>query len=51
MMTTVRYRPLLCPLGLLGLGVSYYLYVRDASAVVVRPKRVPWSATRSTSSS
>jgi mercuric ion transport protein len=29
MMTTMRYRPVLFPLGLLGLGVSYYLYVRE----------------------
>ena len=29
MMTTMRYRPILFPLGLLGLGVSYYLYFRE----------------------
>ena len=29
MMTTMRYRPLLFPLGFLGLGISYYLYFRE----------------------
>lgn len=29
MMTTMRYRPILFPLGLLGLGTSYYLYFRE----------------------
>jgi mercuric ion transport protein len=29
MMTTMRYRPILFPLGIVGLGVSYYLYFRE----------------------
>jgi hypothetical protein len=29
MMTTMRYRPILFPLGVVGLGVSYYLYFRE----------------------
>ena len=29
MMTTMRFRPILFPLGLLGLGASYYLYFRE----------------------
>jgi mercuric ion transport protein len=29
MMTTMRFRPVLFPLGILGLGVSYYLYGRQ----------------------
>ena len=29
MMTTMRWRPVLFPLGLLGLGTSYYLYFRE----------------------
>lgn len=29
MMTTMRWRPVLFPLGLIGLGTSYYLYFRE----------------------
>ena len=29
MMTTMKFRPILFPLGLLGLGGSYYLYFRE----------------------
>lgn len=29
MMTTMRWRPVLFPLGLLGLGTSYWLYFRE----------------------
>jgi mercuric ion transport protein len=29
MMTTMRFQPILFPLGLMGLGVSYYLYFRE----------------------
>jgi hypothetical protein len=29
MMTTVRFRPLFLPLGLLGVGAGYYLYFRE----------------------
>jgi mercuric ion transport protein len=29
MLTTMRYRPLFLPLGILGLGLSYYLYFRE----------------------
>ncbi len=29
MMTTMRWRPVLLPLGLLGLATSYYLYFRE----------------------
>lgn len=29
MMTTIQYRSLLIPLGVLGVGLGYYLYFRD----------------------
>jgi mercuric ion transport protein len=29
MMTTMQFRPMLFPLGLLGLATSYYLYFRE----------------------
>lgn len=29
MMTTMQYRPLLLPLGILGVGLGYYLYMRE----------------------
>ncbi len=29
MMTTMKFRPILFPIGLVGLGVSYYLYFRE----------------------
>lgn len=29
MMTTMKFRPILFPLGLLGLATSYYLYFRE----------------------
>ncbi len=29
MMTTMKFRPILFPIGLAGLGVSYYLYFRE----------------------
>jgi len=29
MMTTMKFRPILFPIGLLGLGTSYYLYYRE----------------------
>lgn len=29
MMTTMRYRPLFLPLGILGVGLGYYLYFRE----------------------
>ncbi len=29
MMTTMRFRPILFPLGAIGLGTSYYLYFRE----------------------
>jgi hypothetical protein len=29
MMVTIRYRPLLLPLGILGVGLGYYLYFRE----------------------
>ena len=29
MVTTMQYRPLLLPLGLLGAGLGYYLYFRE----------------------
>ena len=32
MMTTMQFRPILYPIGLLGLGVSYYLFFRRKRA-------------------
>jgi len=32
MMTTMKYRPILYPLGVIGLGVAYYLYFREKRA-------------------
>jgi hypothetical protein len=29
MMTTMKFRPILFPIGLIGLGTSYYLYFRE----------------------